>query len=349
MTKGRAGFIFTIGLAACAGGASPPPEPQEEASGGSGAFAPTTLRSGAGGSGTNPMAGGGGSFALPPGPTGDGGKGGGAAGALPGDAMGGLGGGTGGAGGMRPPTVDTGRAPTNDTGSPLLVSDGGSAGTTPVVFGDSNCQGLMVCDGFEGNEIDNKLWNAPKSGAQISTDKPARGKGSLKLDSTGGSATLNLKSFPAALKEHFFGRLFLWSQDPKPTFGGQGFFAHVEFFRATRSMEYIGYALGVVGDLRITSPSDDALSIHSFDTMKWACVEWEFDAKAHKVVAWWNDGKKEVMVDNSKKAPGRWSFANGTTFETAQLGIIPVTSGSTPLHVWIDEFAMDAQRIGCAR
>lgn len=222
-----------------------------------------------------------------------------------------------------------------------------------VVYGDSKCRDFLVCDGFEGDALDGNVWNLPSDHPDlgIAKDRFARGHGALKAGFTGGAwPVMSLKKIPNELKEHFFGRMFLWSQDPRPTFGDQGFFAHVELFRATRFQEYIGYAVGVVGALRVTSPSDDAIDIHGFDTMKWVCVEWEFDAKAHKVTTWWNDGKGEVRSDNSKKDPGRWAFGNGQTmFDTFQLGVIPVTNGSTPLRVWIDEFALHNERIGCNR
>ncbi len=284
--------------------------------------------------------------------------------------------GVGGSGGA-PSTATTSAGTTSQSGpggggagSSATAGSGGSAGIVgaggtgavaasgALVFGPSQCagSGFLLCEDFEGASIDSQRWQVENGAPHIGSAHAARGTHALELSFKAGQASqvLKLSKLPEQLKQHLFGRLYVWSQEETPIFRNPGdnydTFQHVEFFRAKSPAQndYMGFSTGVVGAMRLTSPNDHAVDAGHFSAGKWMCVEWEFDPKQKFARGWLNDGGVESSGKTNLGDPN-WALPAGDSFDSAYLGLVVITRTTPDMHVWIDELALGTERIGCNR
>ena len=88
----------------------------------------------------------------------------------------------------------------------------------------------------------------------------------------------------------------------------------------------------------------------AFPEGSWACMEWHFDGPLNKM-EFWLDGTQipALTVDQM----GQGCIANGLggkwvmpAFDTLRLGWEHYQT-SIPIEMWIDDVALDTQRVGC--
>ena len=328
--------------------------------GGSGGATPTGGRGGGntgatGGAATAGTGGGGGGTA------GTGGSGGGG-----GSAAGGQGGRGGSGGGGRGGAAGTGGA-AGGAGTGGAVGAGGAAGW--FIGGGSRCAGsaYVVCEDFEATAdgaTPSGNWSLPGTNygtgtIAVASDFAARGSRALKVtiptSSTSAEKYLQRGSI-AALASGHFGRIFFRVQGPTTT-------AFVHWDLILGAGPYMGsnrrVRWGVTGTGIGTTDSNWAwiYNIEQGDTgvearkvhptlNAWMCVEWQWDAANQRIRFYFNDTEATPLhVDTT--------LPNGTalqlpTFSSMSFGLAKYQSTTADLVFWIDEIALDTQRIGCA-
>jgi hypothetical protein len=336
------------------------------ATGGSGGAIATGGRGGGGTSGAagNTGATGGAATAGTGGGGGTAGTGG--SGGSGGSAAGGQGGRGGSGGGGRGGAAGTGGA-AGAAGAGGAVGAGGAAGW--FIGGGSRCAGsaYVVCEDFEAT-ADGATpagnWSLPGTNygtgtIAVASDFAARGSRALKvtIPTSSSSAEKYLqRGSIAALASGHFGRIFFRVQGPTTT-------AFVHWDLITGAGPYMGsnrrVRWGVTGTGIGTTDNNWAwiYNIEQGDTgvearkvhptlNAWMCVEWQWDAANQRVRFYFNDTEATALhVDTT--------LPNGTalqlpTFSSMSFGLAKYQNTTADLVFWIDEIALDTQRIGCA-
>jgi hypothetical protein len=340
---GKGGASGSGGVAAGAGGAS------------GGAAGGGTAGSVAGGAGV------GGSAAGEGGGAGRGGVGGAVAGSGGAADRGGAGGGAGrgGAGGA-------GRGGSGGTGG-AATGTGGASGTAGVGGGSLCMAGrFLLCEGFEG-----PVGTTPPSGwsrqgnAAIADDQAARGAHALKLTPAadkgyGFFVYGNAESFGAA----HWGRIFYRVQVPPPDA-----FVHATMAAYQGDGPDIGAAtFRVVDTVKMAAPSSKHQFLYNvqitggsefskegpynwtFDG-SWHCAEWFVDG-ANQAYQFFQDGAEVTQMKIQNGAGNYGSGSNRTNlpmmFNDFRVGWTTYQTAPPGFTAWIDEVAIDSQRIGCA-
>jgi hypothetical protein len=305
--------------------------------------------------------------------------GGGVAAASGGGAAGASGGGAAGASG--------GGAAGNGIGGGAGGTSGGSGGAPSYstdraeFFGAPRCgQGLALCDDFESRTVggtpDPAIWSlrtTPNVTVAVDATRAARGTKSMRFTTPNVPSEAYMRetvSF-ARTKNAFYGRLFYF----QPASGPQNF-AHWNVIEATGPQtiagidmqafyRYGGVSLGGIFNRYLfqfehrprepnyeeigQEPPDNA--IEPFD--EWVCLEWFFDGDATEGRLWHDGVEVPALHATSpfhaqKPQPHDVSYKM-PVFDGLNLGWAHYQSPEKGFEVWIDEVAVDKQRIGCSR
>jgi len=318
-----------------------------DGAGGTGGASGTAGGGASGSGGANAGSGGGGGGA-----SGRGGAGG-AAGGASGRGGGGAGGGSGGGGAG-------GRG----------GSAGGAAGTNggAGIGGGSLCTAgrYLLCEGFEGVNVGNNTpsgWSRTGN-ATVADDQAARGAHALKLtpaaDKGYGFYTFgNAESFPAA----HWGRVFYRVQTPPPDA-----FVHASIAAYQGDGPEIGAStFRVVDTVKMAAPTSTHQFLYNvqitggsefskqgpynwmFDGA-WHCAEWFVDG-ANQAYQFYFDGAEVTQMRIMNGAGNYGSGSNKTNlpmmFNDFRVGFITYQNAPPGFTAWVDEVAIDAQRIGC--
>ena len=236
--------------------------------------------------------------------------------------------------------------------------------------GGSRCAGAayVVCEDFESTAdgaTPTGDWSLPTTNygtgtIAVASDFAARGSRALKvtIPSTGGTSAekyLQRRNITALANGHF-GRIFFRIQGPTTT-------AFVHWDLILGAGPYMGsnrrIRWGVTGTAVGTTNNNWAwiYNIEQGDTgveartvhptlNTWMCVEWQWDAANQRIRFYFNDAEATALhVDTT--------LPNGTalqvpTFSTLSFGLAKYQTTNADLVFWIDEIALDTQRIGCA-
>jgi hypothetical protein len=344
---GGAGGGAGTGVAGAAGG------------GGSGVAGTGTAGTGSGGAAGRGGGGGGGGGAA----GGAAGRGGGAGGSGGGGAAAGSGGGAAGAGGSA-----AGRGGGGGTGGA-----GGRGGASGGATGSAGVGGMslctagrfLLCEGFEG-----PVGNTPPSGwsrsgnASIADDQAARGAHALKLTPAAdrGYAMFiygNSESFPAA----HWGRVFYRVQTPPPeafvhasiaAYQGDGPDIGPSTFRVVDTVKMQGTTAPhqFLYNVQITGSSEFGKQ-GPYDWMfdgKWHCAEWFVDG-ANQAYQFYFEGTEVTQMRIQNGAGNYGSGSNRShlpmMFTDFRVGFITYQNAPPGFTAWVDEVAIDTNRIGC--
>jgi len=276
-------------------------------------------------------------------------------------------GGSGGSGGRGGSGGVAGTGGAGSGGTAGAVGSGGAAGW--FLGGGSRCAGAsyVVCEDFEATAEGATPagdWSLPSSNYGVGTvavasDFAARGSHSLKVvipaNANSSERYLQRKNI-AALASGHFGRIFFRIQGPTTTA-----FVHWDLILGAGS--YMGQQRrvrwGVTGTGVGTTTNNWAwiYNIEQGDTgveartvhptlNAWMCVEWQWDAANQRIRFYFNDAEATALhVDTM--------LPNGTalqipTFSTMSFGLAKYQNTTADLVFWIDEIALDTQRISCA-
>ena len=248
--------------------------------------------------------------------------------------------------------------------APVAVA---GAGGTAGLGGGSLCTAgrFLLCEGFEG-----PVGNTPPSGwsrqgnATIADDQAARGAHALKLTPAadkgyGFFVYGNAESFGAA----HWGRLFYRVQTPPPdafvhatmaAYQGDGPGIGASTFRvadtvkmaAPTSTHQFLFNVQITGDREFGKGGPYNWS---FDG-NWHCAEWFVDG-ANQAYQFYFDGSEVTQIRIQNGAGNYGSGSNDThlpmMFNDFRVGWTTYQTAPPGFTAWIDEVAIDAQRIGC--
>ena len=265
-------------------------------------------------------------------------------------------------GGAAGPGAGTGGASMADGGSALgsggAVVDATSetpAREVPAGAGDygltgpSRCAaaGVALCEGFE-NGLDATVWRTTQSGdgtATVDELHAARGSKALHVHTAGGGFAYVTErgSFPAT-SATLYARMFVWLEDDITTAGhfsmaegkGTGTAAAIRFGGQFKSFG-VGTDQGASGDWtdRDNKP---------VPSKTWICVEFQFKGEGNEFHVWWDDVERPALTSGAAKHRG----FTMPTFNSLWFGWW-MYNAREPQDLWIDEIAIDAKPIGCAR
>jgi hypothetical protein len=258
-------------------------------------------------------------------------------------------------------------------GGAAATPGGGSGGfsTNPDdFFGDSQCEGssFALCEDFESGSLDTGTWKTRGSAPKIETTRAARGKYSAHFhtDDNGLAYITQTKTFPAP-NDRYYARVFVWfdalptapdwahwtisgaqagtdSSAPEIRIGGQ--------WNTNDSIELFGVGTdrGDTGDWT-NLDADPNGKPEAVPAKTWVCLEWKFDGSANETQFWWDGVEHPSLATSSTNHGGSKDPFILPQFGSMWVGWWLYQAGTTPpsFDVWIDEVAVDYERIGCNR
>ena len=308
---------------------------------------------GAGGAATSGASGAGGATATggqggASGASGAGGASGGPGGASPDAGGAGNGGGGGSQDAGNPTDARDANADARDAGS---TGDGGSGGPSLCTPGR-----YLICENFEATAEGAVPTGWTKHGnASVAADQAARGTRSLKI-SAAANGERRIYTDGAKLGSGHWGRIFYKVEVPVPTV-----FVH--------STMVALYGMGPVNgneEVRVVDTVKDANQKHQFlynvqpsgaefgkgspynwtFDGNWHCAEWHIDAPSQSY-AFFYDGI-EVTSIAINNGPGNYNGSDiPSAFTDVRVGWNNYQSAPPGFVAWIDEVALDVNRIGC--
>jgi len=257
-----------------------------------------------------------------------------------------------------------------DAGAPdASPSDGGRDLSTDRsrFFGDSRCanSGFLLCEDFESPPLDKATWSTAGKAPVVDTAEHARGAHALHvtMNGKGMSAISEKRTFPAP-KDAYFGRMFVkFKTLPLPP---AMTYAHWTILAASGTAVpgeiRVGGQLqsgknlfGVGTDNRTDGGTGDwTNSDHDPDggpravpTDEWMCIEWRHDGSANETQFWW-DGVPHPSLSTTETTHGGEKVPYVLPqFTSVWFGWAEYQDSGVPFDLWIDEIAIDVERIGC--
>jgi hypothetical protein len=260
---------------------------------------------------------------------------------------------------------------TGDAATPSGPDAGARAYSTDrsQFFGDSRCDRdtFLLCEDFEseapGSPADPSVWQTPDDRLRVDATRAARGAHALSVVTRSNEGTHFIRSskIAPAAKKKLWGRLFFWVQSPRP-----GSFSHWTAIEATGVHPAGGTARTRVGGIHIPGVENRLdfnydiwggrpAGFHEvgFEVVgqdlpdaTWHCLEWMFDVGAREARIF-RDGKEETKLAASKSIDG--IALDFPEIDGINIGMaIYQDIKADTWKVWIDEVAIDLQRIGCS-
>jgi hypothetical protein len=259
------------------------------------------------------------------------------------------------------------------TGGPAGDSQA-SVGTDGAAAGACSSQ---FCETFEeytsGAAPDPATWTLDGSPVVIDSIQPHRGTMSLHVPPHNGAANcvdgaptcpaarfIRLTGkFPASLHKQFYGRVFFYIEQQ-----ATGAFYHWGVMEAGGGIGYSdGLAVRMGG--HIEAGGAEYLRFHidthmhqimPFETglsdtqavikpKTWYCLEWYYDAPGNEA-KFWLDGNERTML-HWKGPMGGAQFTFPPEFKSVAFGWRVYQNSTKPFEVFVDDIALDAQKIGC--
>jgi hypothetical protein len=323
------------------------------------------LSNGGAGSGGKPSAGSGGTAGGDTGgSTATGGSGGSTGG---GSGKGGSGGqgagsGTGGTG-----MDDGGEAGAMPGGAP---GSGGSSGSSPTgdFFGDSRCNDQFVlCEDFEADALDTGIWEKRTStGSTIDIDDTQHARGAhsahFHAEDNGISYISQTQAFPAP-DNKYYARMFVrfdsmpdapdWAHwtvagagDSTGANGGEIRVGGQFNPQQGKNLFGVGTDGGDTGDWTNLDGDDGAKEV---PVQEWVCLEWMFDGSSNTTQFWWDDVEHPSLATSETNHGGSSDPFILPTFDGSWFGWWLYQADTNPpaFDLWIDEIAINYERIGC--
>jgi hypothetical protein len=286
--------------------------------------------------------------------------------------------GSGGATGTGTAGSGDGAAGTGAVGSTVDAGSDGAAGARDLstdrtaFFGASRCAQAKVqlCEDFESGVLDTATWTTI-GGSKPVIDGVQAARGSKALHFTimgaGQSAIRESKTFPAP-NNTYFGRAFVYFASlPTPMTGFT--YSHWTMIAATGSQ--------VSGEVRVSGQMQNGMSYWGVGTDnrvdpngtgdwtnsdkdpngkpvavpsgRWLCIEWMHKGDTNETRFWW-DGVEHPSLYTMPSTP---HGGNPTEpfilpqFKNVWLGWAEYQPTMEPFELWLDEIAIDKDRIGC--
>jgi len=245
-------------------------------------------------------------------------------------------------------------------GSAMAGSSAGGASAGSVGTTASCSASYLLCEDFEGTAAGSVPagWTAHGK-ANVAEDQASHGKRSLKITAAD-NGERRIYHPTAMLGAQHWGRVYYRVQLPTPdafvhstmvTFFGKGPTVGDAEFRVVDTVKDAktgGFANGKHQFLYNVQPQGAEFGSggpydYTFED-KWHCAEWHVDA-ADQSYHFYFDGKD---VLNFTKGAGQYKDSElPTTFSEVRLGWNNYQSAPPGFTAWLDDFALDDQRLGC--
>ena len=231
-------------------------------------------------------------------------------------------------------------------------------------FGDSRCDeaDVLLCDGFEGTEIDPALWEIVANGGtvQIVADEAARGGGSVHIQVTNGRGFLrNTTVFPVA-GDRYWGRMFIrvdrfstvdWAHWTMAEAAGDGDGSLIRVggqYNTNQGQNRwgVGSDGGPTGDWTTHDQDPDGSPIEPPED-EWICLEWLHDGSTDEALLFVDAIEHPSLATTSTMHGGNYVPYDLPSFTSVWFGWWQYQSDPAPFDVWIDEIAIDVERMGC--
>jgi hypothetical protein len=251
--------------------------------------------------------------------------------------------------------VDVAAEPEDATVSP--TEDGG----VPGLGGPPRPCKSQLCESFEGEEgaaPDPLVWRRNNDGLVLSSKRAARGARSLHVPpmTSGQYFIRETKTFPA-INGAFYGRFYLWIERI-PIEAPAGLYHWTFLEGSDTDTDKGGWVIRLGGHHRSnrlslirfninthTGEGEDGTAdlINGFQPQRWYCIEFYFDTPRSEARFWIN-GVENTMLHWLKNRAGAYIFP---TLKTIRFGWAEYQGAKTPYESYIDEIAIDPNRIGC--
>jgi len=247
------------------------------------------------------------------------------------------------------------------------ASGGGTGGGGISLGGPSGCENsaLTLCDGFEGESINSSLWSVGKSSqntVELVADQAARGAKSVHIHTQDGFGYLKNESFFPAPMNNYFGRMFVrvarfstvdWAHWTLAEAAGTGDGSVIRVggqykTDASKNRWGIGSDSGPTGDW--TNHDEDPNGNPSEPpTNTWVCLEWEHRGSENVTRFFVDDVEHPSLATTVSNHGGSSVDYILPQMTSVWFGFWQYQADSEGFDVWIDEVALNSERIGCTR
>ena len=264
------------------------------------------------------------------------------------------------------------------TGAGGGAGTGGSGGTGVTgrdfssdrtkFFGASRCAaaGVQLCEDFESGQLDTSTWSVSGDTPVIDGMEHARGNKALHITKAGNGLSYirETKTFPA-VNNTYYGRAFFYFAQ-LPAAPGMSY-AHWTFIAASGT--------GVSGEIRLSAQLQGGNNLFGVGTdsgsdpsgtgdwtnsdddpsknpapvplQKWVCVEWMHKGDTSETRFYWDATEHPSLYTSSTQHGGNSNAYLLPQFTDVWLGWQEYQGSSETFELWIDEIAIDKERIGC--
>jgi hypothetical protein len=272
---------------------------------------------------------------------------------------------------------DSGSLPPTDAAEASADAPPGDAGAAEagrnfsteraLFFGASRCAdaGVQLCEDFESGMLDTSIWTVSGTPPIVDGLEAARGKKALHITQIGNGPSYikETKTFPEA-NDTYFGRIFVYFKSlPGPPLT----YAHWTFIAASGT--------GVKGEIRVSgqfqsgknlfgvgtdSTGDDAGTGDWTNSDKdptgmpssvpldsWVCIEWMHKGDTNETRFYWDDTEHPSLYTSASVHGGNTNPFLLPTFTNVWVGWQEYQATGETFELWVDEVAIDVQRIGC--
>lgn len=224
---------------------------------------------------------------------------------------------------------------------------------------------VLLCDGFENDEIDPRIWGVEASAGntvELTTERAARGRQSIHIHAENGFGFLRLTRIFPLEGNRYWARMFVrverfstvpWAHWTLAETAGAGDGSVIRVGGQFVSTEQInrwsvGSDHGPTGDWT-THDQDPAGAPVAPAVGEWVCLEWLHDATADRSRFFVGGVEHPSLATSRSEHGGADAPFDVPSLRSVWFGWWQYQPDPEPFDIWIDEIAVDHDRIGCDR
>ena len=235
-------------------------------------------------------------------------------------------------------------------------------------FGASRCvqANVQLCEDFESGTLDTNTWTVNGTAPVIDGLQAARGSKALHITKVGNGASYikETKTFPE-MNDTYYGRMFAYFKS-LPSSPGMTY-AHWTFIAASGT--------GANGEIRVSGQLQNGKNLFGVGTDtgtnpngsgdwtnsdkdpngaplavplgQWVCIEWMHKGDTNETRFWWDATEHSSLYTSATMHGGNANPYTLPNFTNVWLGWQEYQASTENFEMWIDEIAIDKDRIGC--
>jgi hypothetical protein len=208
--------------------------------------------------------------------------------------------------------------------------------------------GVLLCDGFESGKI-GTTWTVHTQSGAVSVDSSRAYRGAYSLHAQNNAVAANVYTQgsigeTSAFPSDVFTRVFVFVPSGFVTAPAALFVAgQTASPYLSLGLQLQGGSFGTFNDT--TNPNTGrAVATPAMPTDRWVCLEWEAKISSSGYMKLWVDGSEVTALEPTQ------STSSSPTVSELAFGIATQTNAALPAReLWLDEIAVDSQRIGCSK